>query len=42
MVAKSSLFAAFAAVVLSTIAVGSAVGPATASVSLWNASSLRA
>ena len=42
MVTKSSLFAALAAVVLSTLAVASAVGPATTSVSLWNASSLHA
>ena len=41
MVTKSSLFAAFAAVIFSTLAVASAVGPAT-SVSLWNSSSLHA
>lgn len=42
MVAKSSVFAALAAVVLSTLAVASAVGPATSPVSLWNGTNLHA
>jgi hypothetical protein len=42
MVAKSSLISAIAAALLSSLAVISAVGPATPTVSLWNADNLHA